>query len=178
MVINFCGEGCFKIQTSGGTTILTEGFSGDTSARMKPDIFIRTKGAEPFDKLRAEHVILGPGEYEIKGIEIRGYPKFVYHLKTEDMELGFMGLTDIKEPAFDPDVTEKLKDVDILFVYDSVEGAKIVRQLHPHIVISHSGSAANLEKELGKKAEIMDKLVIKKKEVPAEAIGKLICLKI
>lgn len=177
MIVNFYGEGCFKIQTSGGTTILTEGFAGDTSARMKPDIFVRTKGAEPFDKLRAEHVILGPGEYEIKGIEVRGYPSYIYLIRTEEMKLGYLGPNDIREPAFDAAVTEKLQDVDILFVPDSAEGAKVARQFHPHIVISHSATAKVLEKELGKKIETIDKLVIKKKEVPTEEVGRLIVLK-
>lgn len=175
MVINFCGEGCFKVQTSGGTTILTEGFGGDASARMKPDVFIRT--SENKTSLTAEHVILGPGEYEIKGIEVRGYPSYVYLIRTEEMELGYLGPNDIKEPAFDAAVSEKLQDVDILFVPDSVEGAKVARQFHPRIIISHSATAKVLEKELGKKSETLDKLVIKKKEVPAEEISRLISLK-
>ncbi len=174
MIVNFCGEGCFKIQTSGGTTILTEGF-GDTSARMKPDIFIRT--SENKTNLTAEHVILGPGEYEIKGIEVRGYPSYIYLIRTEEMKLGYLGPNDIKEPAFDAAVTEKLQDVDILFVPDSAEGAKAARQFHPHIVVSQSVTAKDLEKELGKKTETVDKLVIKKKEVPTEEVGRLIVLK-
>ena len=161
---------------------MTEGL-GEASARMKPDIFIRTRSSDALSLPKgsipaAEFMILGPGEYEIKGIEIMGYPRFIYHIRTEDIDLGFLGPTDVKEPAFNADVTEKLQDVDILFVPDSVEGAKIVRQFHPKIVISQMDTAKDLEKELGKKAEILDKLVIKKKEVPIEEVGRLICLKI
>ena len=93
------------------------------------------------------------------------------------MKLRYFGPNDIKEPAFDAAVTEKLQDVDILFVPDSAEGAKVARQFHPHIVISQSAVAKNLEKELGKKSETIDKLVIKKKEMPTEEVGRLLVLK-
>ena len=159
MVINYCGAGCFKIQT-GGVTILTEGTEGDVSGRMKPDIFIKTTKNKV--TVNAENSVLGSGEYEIKGVEITGFPNFVYFVKTEDIRMSFGGGGD---------------DIDILFIEDSAEGAKIARQLGPKIIVSNSGSCENLEKELGKKAEALDKLVIKKKEVPMEQLSKLICLK-
>lgn len=159
MVINSCGVGCFKIQT-GGISILIEGFGGDASGRFKPDIFIRTSKNK--SNIVAEHTVSGPGEYEIKGVEINGYPPFVYLIKTEELKLGFLGG----------------QDVDIMFVSDTPEGAKMSRQLHSPIIISTTGIAKELEKELGKKAESLEKLVIKKKEIPvSESATRLICLK-
>ena len=159
MVISFAGPGSFKIQT-GGVTILTEEFSGEVSGRMKPDIFIKTTNSKSSSS--AEHVIYGPGEYEIKDIEVKGLPNFVYLIKTEEMRLGFAGG----------------EDADVLFIPDTADGAKLARQLHPKIIISSTGSCKELEKEFGKKAETADKLVIKKKEVPVEPLSKLICLKV
>src|SRR3989344_6537688 len=164
MIINSCGDGCFKIQT-GGLSILTEDFSGETSSRFKADIFIRTNDNQT--DFVSDNMILGPGEYEVKGVDITGYPDFAYLIKVEDMKIGFL-----TKPV-DVDFISP----DILFISNTSEGAKIIRQLNPKIVISQSGEADILEKELGKKAEVLDKLVIKKKEVPTEDIGKIICLK-
>ena len=166
MIISFGGPGNLKIQT-GGTTILTEGLNGEVSGRMKPDIFIRTRESsvlsQPKDKTpNAENIIHGPGEYEIKDIEITGLPDFVYLIKAEEIQLGLFGG----------------KDVDILFAPDTADGVKAIQQLHPKIVISSAGSCKELEKGLGKKAEGLDKLVIKKKEIPTTPLSRIICLKV
>ncbi len=159
MIISLAGPGSFKIQT-GGVTILTEDFNGEVSGRMKPDIFIKTTNNK--STINAENIIYGPGEYEIKDIEISGMPDFVYLIKTEEMKLGFSGG----------------ENTDILFIPDTADGAKAIRQLHPKIVISSTGSCKELEKEFKEKAEILEKLVIKKKEIPTNPLSKLICLKV
>ena len=45
------------------------------------------------------------------------------------------------------------------------EMAKAIRQFHPKVVIVSGGNAEELEKELGIKAEVQDKLTIKKKDL-------------
>ncbi|MFH1759403.1 MAG: hypothetical protein ABH822_02480 [Patescibacteria group bacterium] len=165
MIITSYNEGGFKIQTS-GVTILTEAES-KIPVRMKADIFIKTKGGgDLFSKNMSgtEHVINGPGEYEIKGVEVRGYPPYVYHIKAEGIDIGYFGEVSVRQPAFNPAITEKLMDVDIMFVATHADAAKAIRQFRPKIAVI-SGKATDLEKELGLKAKKQDKLVVKKKDL-------------
>ena len=77
MIINWYGEGCFKVQT-GGLVLLTDPFlsqTGLTPPRGKFDIVLKTLIPLPLSQQenKEEKVILGAGEYEIKGIEIKGF---------------------------------------------------------------------------------------------------------
>ena len=83
MIINWYGEGCFKIQT-GGLTLLTdplESSSGLTPARGKNDLVLKTLTAWPFEvesgksKVESEEgqLIRGAGEYEIQGVSVLGF---------------------------------------------------------------------------------------------------------
>ena len=158
MVINWYGEGCFKIQT-GGLTILTDPFdssTGLTPPRFKSDITIKTQTDYPLPYNRSQDpTILGPGEYEIKGIEIFGWPineesrsknlesgnlKTVYLVKAEEMTLGFLGpIAKMPEPA----ILENFGQVDILFIpaggspHISAEAAhKLIKQINPKFIVA------------------------------------------
>jgi len=199
MVINWYGEGCFKIQ-SGQVTILTDPFdssTGLTPPRFKTDITIKTAVEYPLPHNRSETpTVLGPGEYEIKGVEISGWPingeskikdqksrilKTVYLVKVEDLNLGFLG--HISSPP-EATIVEELGDVDLLFVpaggapYITEEAAaKLIKQIGPKIVVasffrvpglkSKVGDVKEFLKELGQKAEPQEKLTIKKKDLPS-----------
>jgi len=199
MVINWYGEGCFKIQ-SGQVTILTDPFesaTGLTPPRFHADITLKTLADYPLPYNHAEApMILGPGEYEVKGVEISGWPineeqatrdkgqeflKTVYLVKVEDMNLGFLGhLREMPEAA----IIEELGEVDLLFVpaggapFISQEAAaKLIKQISPKMVMASffkipglnrkSDDSKEFLKELGQKSEPQEKLTIKKKELPA-----------
>jgi L-ascorbate metabolism protein UlaG (beta-lactamase superfamily) len=159
MVINWYGEGCFKIQT-GGLTIVTDPFDssiGLTPPRGKSDIIIKTlmPAIDPETSKPAvqdeseEQVIHGPGEYEVKGVVINGwrltkdsseaYLKSVFVIETEELRLGFLG--HISE-FNDPEIIEELENIDILFIpaggkpfLEQEAAGKLIRQIDPKMVV-------------------------------------------
>lgn len=204
MIINWYGEGCFKVQT-GGLTLLTDPEVGPNliSPRGKFDVVLKTLTAWPAPKDEEERKILfGAGEYEIQGLEISGFAllkestdkffKTIYLVKAEGLTLCFLGhLSDYPEP----EVLEKLKDIDLLFIpaggkpfLEQELAAKLIKQLDAKIIIASffkipglkrsSDDAKEFAKEIGQKIEPEEKLVIKKKEVVEQKSLKLIVLKL
>ncbi len=161
-----------RVQT-GGAVVLTEGSDPNALGRMKPDIFIRTSINEAKSPPDAGFTINGPGEYEVKEIEIRGYHPFTYFIKAEGINLGLVPPAGGKSEALD-----NLEAIDILFVPNDSQFAKAIRQLNPPLVVCSQTTAKELEKELGTKAEVSDKLTVKKKDIPKPNGMKLICLKV
>lgn len=172
MIINLQSEGSMRIQT-GGAVVLTEGTDPNALSRMKPDIFIRTSITEAKSLPEAGFTVNGPGEYEVKEIEIRGYHPFTYLIKAEGINLALVPPTGGK-----PEAIDNLEKIDILFSPNDGQLAKAIRQLNPPIIVCSQTSAKELEKELGVKAETIDKLTIKKKDIPEPNGMKLICLKV
>lgn len=207
MIINWYGEGCFKIQT-GGVTILTDPFLnslGLTPPRIKPDLLIKTASdpgvndywpsEEADEKSRPQEIVIGPGEYEIKGVEIYGWPiiektenrkdapkllKTVYLLKAEEMKLGLLGHL---EMPLDASTAENFAGLDIMFIPAGGEpflsqdlAVKLIKQLNPKIIIPSFFKIPGLKRKtdeikkfldaLGKKTQSLEKLVVRKKELP------------
>lgn len=160
MVINWYGEGCFKIQT-GGLTIVTDPFDssiGLTPPRGKSDIVIKTlmpavdpETSKPVarEAESEEKIISGPGEYEVKGVVINGwrltkdsnesYLKSVFVVETEELRLGFLG--HISEFS-DQEIIEELENIDILFIpaggkpfLEQEAAGKLIRQINPKAVV-------------------------------------------
>ena len=165
MVINYCGNSCFKIQ-SGKLSIVT-----DALPRFKGDIVLLIRAPEESEKTQwppEANQILGPGEYEIQGVEVDGWSAkngtTNYVATVEEMRLGFLGETG---DALEPGVLEKVGNVDILFV-PAATSAKVIKQIQPKIVIPSYKKPEQLKgflKEMEQKTETQEKLVIKKKEL-------------
>jgi L-ascorbate metabolism protein UlaG (beta-lactamase superfamily) len=203
MVINWYGEGCFKVQT-GGLTILSDPFdasTGLTPPRFKADLVLKTLVSYPvpYQGTREETVTLeGAGEYEVKGIEVWGSHiepsarelKTVYLVKTEELSLGFLGHI-AKLPSLE--IIEALGNVDILFIpangtpyLEPEPAAKLIKQLAPKIVVTSfikvpglkrkAGDAKDFLTELGLKADPQEKLTIKKKELPGSTHAVVLTL--
>ena len=164
MVINYCGEKCFKIQ-SGKVSLVV-----DPLPRFKGDITLLTGSwkdmAKEYPPVAGQ--IYGPGEYEMLETEITGLPmpqtQTAYTLVMEEIRLCFLG--DGGE-NIDPSILEKLGEVDILFAPAGIT-AKSVKQIQPKIIIpfyKKPAALAEFLKEMEKKAEPEEKLVIKKKEI-------------
>jgi L-ascorbate metabolism protein UlaG (beta-lactamase superfamily) len=192
MIINWYGEGCFKVQT-GGITIVTDLFlssSGLTPPRFKADITLSTNTTYPLEeKPDTGNYVVGAGEYEIQGVEIKGFSingdkdaiKTAFLVHAEGIYLGFLGGL---EHLPDPKIIEELGGVDILFVpaggkphIEQEHIGKLIKQINPKIVVPAfykvPGLKRNAEtldaflKELGKKEIAEEKLTIKKKDLPA-----------
>jgi len=207
MVINWYGEGCFKVQI-GDFTLVSDLFDsklGLNPARGKFDVLLKTISAWPspeVDKKEEGATLIGSGEYEIKGFDIKGIPlikestinffKTIYLVKTEDANLCFLG--HIAEYP-DEDALGELKSIDVLFVpaggkpFISQElVAKLVKQINPKIVVPMFFKVPGLKRqtsdikefidELGLESQVEEKLTIKKKDLSEIRSAKLVQLKI
>jgi L-ascorbate metabolism protein UlaG (beta-lactamase superfamily) len=150
-------------------------------------------------------LIDGPGEYEIKGVYVRGtdfnfggkesaknsLAGTIYTIEAEEMKLCHLGNFNRPE-LFIPQV-EKIGNVDILMApagdgknFGAKEAMKAVSQIEPSIVVPMNYEIPKLKIESGnlkeflqaagiKEIEPLPKLTIKKKEINAEE-AKIIVL--
>ncbi len=194
MIITYQGVEFFKVQF--GDTILafnpiskeskheTTRFFADVAliSANHPDFTgvenLSYNGKDPF-------VISGPGEYETKGVFIKGFPSrslhdgverinTIYIVVLEGMTLCFLGaLADEKLSA---EFLEAIEDVDILFlpvggngVLDANKANKLAVTLEPRIIIPMHYEPATLKtflKEAGEEGvKPIDKLTLKKKDL-------------
>ncbi len=223
MVITYYGLSCFKIQ-SGDTVLAVDPFSkesGLTLPRFETHAVLVThphenhnnietlseKKEARLDSARQEgpFKITGPGEYEFKGILVRGIESFhdnkngkqkgkntIYIIEWEGMRLAHLG--DYGEETLRSEIQETLGTPDILFLPvgggDTIDGeaaAKLANQIEPRVIIPMhykiSGLKAKLDgvevfmKEMGEKAEAEEKFTIKKSGLPNAEDSKIVILK-
>ena len=139
--------------------------------------------------------IQGPGEYEVKGVSVTGIRTFhdnsdgaerglntVYIIEVEDVKICHLG--DFGEEKLREETQNAIGDTDILLIpvggtytIDGKAASGIVRAIEPRIVIPMHykipgltislASADQFLKEMGmKNAEAIEKLVIRKKDLP------------
>ncbi|PIP24988.1 MAG: hypothetical protein COX34_01265 [Candidatus Nealsonbacteria bacterium CG23_combo_of_CG06-09_8_20_14_all_36_12] len=144
-------------------------------------------------------LISGPGEYEIRGIFIQGIPSWhdkvkgksrgnntCYTIETEEMKLCHLG--DLGQGELSDEQLQALGEIDILMIpvggiytISGEEASKIISQIEPKIVIPMHYSLPKLKiklegiekflKVMGKKeTESLNKLSIKKKDLPKEEV--------
>ena len=182
MVVNYFDNGCFRLQ-SGDTSILLD----PENNRLKADVILRTITPTEIDLAVAntneQPTIAFPGEFEIKGIEIVGFPiaaestekflKTVYAVKWEEMKFVFLG--HLSSPI-DATLLEEFAEPDVLilpiggghFLEPNV-AAKLAKQLEAKLVIpSFYKNTEEFLKALGKKAEPIEKLVFKQKDIAGD----------
>jgi hypothetical protein len=131
--------------------------------------------------------ISGPGEYEVKGIFIKGFPSVsnydgkerintIYSLSVDSMNICFLG--PISNTTLKNETKEALDEIDILFVpiggdgvLTAAEGYKLAVSLEPKLIIPlhFEDGDKNIKtflKEGGsEKSEVVDKLTLKKKDL-------------
>lgn len=190
MVVNYFGNGCFRLQ-SGETSILIN----PENNRLKGDVVLRTivstEDEAAIDTSSENPTISFPGEYEVKGIEVLGFPiaaestekflKTAYSVLWEEMKFVFLGHLSAPIDAL---LAEEFADADVLilpvggghFLEPNV-AAKIAKQLEAKIVIpSFYKNPDEFLKALGKKAETADKFVFKQKDIAGDK-GRPVVLK-
>lgn len=210
MIINFYGEGCFKIQ-DGDLVILTDPFDNKTglsAPRFKADIILKTLTQFPIVNSQQitfnSQLISGPGEYNIKNIDIVGFAlskefaenflKTVYLIKAENVNLCFLGhISEMPEPA----ILERIEEVDILFIpaggkpfIDQKSAVKLIKQIEPKIIIPTFYKIPDLKRKADNlqifidefnhkdKIEPQEKLTIKKKDLNGITKTRVVVLKI
>ena len=198
MIITYLGGEFLKIQF-GDVVLALNPPSRDSklkSSRFGADIALSTLNHPDFNGIESvshgDHrpfAIVGPGEYEIKGIVIRGFVtqsqyggktriNTVYTILLEGMKLCFLGA--LTSPELPPALKEELDELDILFVPVGTEGVlspaaanKLAVTLEPRLIIPMHYAGLGGEqvlkqflKEAGEeKSPVQEKLTIKKKDL-------------
>ncbi len=203
MVITWYGQSCFKIQ-SGETVVFTDPFDkeiGLTPPRGQANVVTISHNHHDHNNQETINggalVVDGPGEYETKGVEIRGVFSFhddkegkergantIYVIEVEGIKICHLG--DLGQSKLTAEQVEQIDGVDILmipvggtFTIDGETAVEIINQIEPRIVIPMhykiSGLSYKLDgvdvflKEMGEtKKEAVDKLTLKKKDLPEE----------
>lgn len=209
MIITFHGAEFFKIQF-GDIILATNPISKDSKikgTRFGADIALvslNNLDTNGVDQLsfgdRQPFVISGPGEYETKGIFIKGWKSFseyggkknintIFSVLMENMNICFLGALD-NEKSISSEMLEAMEeDVDILFVPVGGEGVlnadlayKLAVKLEPKLIIPmHYGEVGEKEalkkflKEAGEDIKPIDKLTLKKKDLEGKE-GEIVVL--
>lgn len=197
MIITYLGAQAFKLQF-GDTTIALNPVSKESkhkSARFGADIALvslNDKDMNGVDTVahgdKKPFAVTGPGEYEIKGIFIKGFKSdshyggskearinTIYSITLEGMNLCFLGAIDSKDLS--AEIKEALDDIDVLFVpiggsLSPATAYELAVKLEPRLIIPMQYSDAsdkNLKtflKEAGEEGiKPEDKLTLKKKDL-------------
>jgi len=215
MIITYGGLESFKVQF-GDTVLAFNPISKESkhkAASFGADIvFVSTQDAD-FNGVESmsrgdkiPFLVDGPGEYEVKGVFIKGVPSkslyggeekvnTIFMATLEGMNLCFLGALGSKDVV--NDAREELKDIDILFVpiggegvLNAAEAYKFALSLEPKIMIPmHFATPGGIQtgvgdkdalktflKEGGGTGEVLDKLTIKKKDIEGKE-GEIVVLK-
>lgn len=215
MKIAWYGQACFRlmVKTNNGNkiTIITDPFSkeiGLTPPRGGTDIVlishdhydhnnIKTVSGEPF-------IIEGPGEYDVKGVFIKGIYSFhdnskgeergvntIYVVEAEDMKICHLG--DLGQKELSSNQLDKIGEVDILMVpvggvytINGSEAIQIINQVEPSIVIPMHYKIPRLNiklnnvdkflEEIGVKKETLEEFSVQKKDLTEEEM-KVVVMK-
>jgi len=182
VIINWHGGGSYKIQSS-DIDVLVDPASGNANNRLKGNLILKTQVSLPLDIQNIpEQEIITAGEYEIKGIKIKGIQissdgktlKTAYRIVIDDISLGFLGdiNTELNEKTLD-----ELGEIDILFVPAKPIAGQLIKSVDPSIAIPGWGDPKIVATEVGQKPDSQEKLVIKKKDIEAEEGFRLVILK-
>jgi len=188
MVITYYGASCFKVQ-SGETVLVFNPPSKESefkSPRFAADVVLISADHKDYngrenipakEEGRAPFVIDSPGEYEIKGLAIKGLAdglNTIYILIFED--ISFCHLGRFKEKEIKPELKEEIAENDILFVPvfedDGQKASQFIAQIEPKIAIPMHYKESDLKKflkEFGNgNIKPVEKLTIKKKDLGEE----------
>jgi len=215
MNITWYGQSCFQINTSSPNNnkvnIIIDPFSPEIGLKppsTEADILLITHNHPDHNNIKtikgAPFIIDGPGEYEIKGIYIKGFYGYhdnlngkekgritIYTIEAEGIKI--CHLSDLGQKELKEEQLEKIGDVDILMIpiggeytINANEAIKIMAQIEPKITIPMHYQIPKLKAKLEsidkffkilgiKKIEPLPKLSIKKKDISEEE-AKIIIL--
>ncbi len=217
--INWAGQSCFQISVSNSrdheANIVVDPFDEKTGLKipnMTADIVLVTHDHHDHNNVSAVKgeplVISGPGEYEVKGVFIKGIPAFhddvngkergkntIYIIEAEDMK--FCHLGDLGQKQLTDDQLEKIDGIDVLMIpvggggytIDSSAAQKIVAEIEPRIVIPMHYALPKSKEDLDDVSKFLkamgkqsiapqDKLVVKESAMPKEGAMEIVVLQL
>lgn len=203
MDITYFGHSSFRLKGK-DASVVTDPFDpkmvGLKYSGVEGDIVTISHNHDDHNKAElvkgAVKIIDGPGEYEIKGISILGFPSFhdkvkgeergknvIYVYEIDGLRLCHLG--DLGHKLSD-ELLEEIGDIDILMIpvggeytINSSEAAEVVRDIEPSIVlpmhykmegtlIAKLAGVESFLKEVGMTVEKLPKLVVKKEDITEE----------
>jgi hypothetical protein len=206
MIITYFGKQFFKIQ-QGEMVIAFNPVSKSSktgiTAHFGTDIAFLTTNHPDYNGVeqlshgeREPFVISGPGDYEVKGIFIKGvlseavisgkkYINTIYVFSLDDINIAFMGA--LSNSDFSKESRETIGSPDILFVpaggkgmLETKDAAKLASSLEPKLIIPMDYDEVSLKsflKDLGEeKTEAVEKLTLKRKDLDNKE-GEVVVLK-
>lgn len=209
MKIFWQGHSCFKI-VSGEATIITDPFGpklGLKPFRSQADIALISHN-NPHHNHSASlkgtpFIINGPGEYDIKGVSIKGIPSLpkldkkqtpntIFVIDSEEIRLCHLG--DLAQKKLNEKQLDAIGEVDILIIpvggqqtIDAESAVAIINQIEPKLIIPMHYQLPRLSikldsvdaflKEIGMTKQVVDNLTIKKNGLPKEGM-QIIVMKI
>jgi hypothetical protein len=206
MIITYNGRQFFKITQGEMVLAfnpVSKNSKSGISAKFGADIALVTTNHPDYNGVeqlshgeRSPFTITGPGDYEIKEIFVKGvaseaeiggkkYINTIYQLAVDSINIAFLGA--LSNADISKDAREAIDGPDILFVpvggkdvLNAKDAAKLASSLEPKLIIPMDYDAATLKtflKEMGEeKAEVVDKLTLKRKDLEGRE-GDVIVLK-
>ncbi len=197
MIITYFGAEFFKVQF-GDITLAFNPISKDSQfnqtgkpSRFGADIVFVSAHHPDFNGIdqvthgeKKPFVVSGPGEYEVRGVFIKGLPSgskyggmdlinTIYTVSLENMNICFLGA--INDSELKNETIEALDEIDILFVpiggegvLDPVKAYKLAVSLEPKLIVPMHYTDASLKiflKEAGENPKPEAKLTLKKKDL-------------
>lgn len=197
MIITYLGGESFKV-SFGDTTLAFNPVSKDSklkTSKFGADVVLSSLNHPDMNGVdqvgfgeKKPFAITGPGEYEVKGVFIKGFGSesnydgekrinTIYSVSLEGMNICFLGA--MSQESLPKDADEAIDGVDILFVpiggdgvLDASKAYKLAVALEPKIIIPmHFGDIGNKDslkiflKEAGENPKPEPKLTLKKKDL-------------
>lgn len=149
MVITYHGDACIRISgktDAGEFTVLLDPYDAKATG-LKPirpssvDLVLSTTGQLP-EFGEGPFRILGPGEYEVKGVTVTGIPvgaTTVYRLAAEGLSIAHLG--HLSRPLTTEDI-DRLGDTDLILlpigghaVLSAKQAAELIEEVEPRVVV-------------------------------------------
>ncbi len=206
MIITYFGKQFFKITQGDMAIAfnpVSKASKSGVSAHFGADVAFVTTNHPDYNGVeqlshgdREPFVISGPGDYEVKEIFVKGvmsnanvggkkHINTIYLLSVDNISIAFLGA--LSDADFSKETREAIDGPDIVFVpaggkdmLDIKQAAKLVSSLEPRLIIPMDYDSTSLKaflKELGEeKAEVVDKLTLKRKDLEGKE-GEVVVLK-
>lgn len=181
MVITYLGGGAFRVQSGEVSLLLDPGTN-----RLKADVVLRSRvPASITPEEASSDEIMFPGEYEAKGIEIKGVlleaakdaVKVAYAVRWEDVLIAIVAQASETPSA---EAADELGSADVLLIANGAERKdelfeKIVKRIEPKVAVVGLDKGSEM-KFLGEKRPAEERFTFKKKDIPADGL-KVVVLK-
>lgn len=192
MNITWYGHRCVRIEAKEGT-VLIDPFGKDEGGRgpkLNDDVILISPAVAPLGVLEqvpeTSLVIRNPGEYERKGIAVRGIQAWqdtqkgkelglatIYTVVADEMIVCHLGA--FGQDALTDEQTESIGDPDILIIpisgqgaFDAKSAAALATAIEPKIIIPVGDALDKFIKEMGLPVQKVDTFRIVKKQLPTD----------